>query len=80
MARENGTGINGFVKYAQQVTSFCKFSVWIFVQKSTSGYHECKETPFGLHKDNEDKKNYVKLSIIIHLIKTQSSMQILTKK
>ena len=70
--------LDGIIIYTKNITALKNFDVGILHQSST-GQYGSKETLFGWHKDDEDRKTQAKLTAIILLSPTGSLMQIMTK-
>ena len=70
--------LDGIIIYTENITTLKVSNVEILRQTST-GKFGSKETLFGWHKDNEDRKTQAKLTVIILLSPTGSLMQIMTK-
>ena len=77
--RENIPTLQGIITYTENITALKVFNMKI-LQQSTTGNFGSKETLFRWHKDNEDRKKNAKLSVIILLLSTKSSMQIMNKE
>ena len=70
--------LEGMIIYTENITATSVFNVEI-LRQSSSRKHGLKETMFGWHIDNKEKKMQAKLTVIILLSRTKLSMQILTK-
>ena len=76
--RKNMEGLNSLITYLEHITILNVFNVKILRQSST-GIFGSRETIFGWHQDNKGKKKLEKLPIIILLLDTKPSIQILTE-
>ena len=70
--------LEGMIKHTKNITALKVFNVEILRQSSTSR-HRSKETIFGWHIDNEEKKIQAKPTVVILLSNTTSLMKIMTK-
>ncbi len=71
--------LKGIIAHAENITALNVFNMEI-LRQSSSGNFGSKETLFGWHVDDTDRKDSAVLSVIILLIPTKSSMQIMTKE
>ena len=65
--------LNGMITHTENVTALKVFHIEIIRQSST-GKFESKETLFGWHIDNEDRKTNAKSMVVIVLPNTGTSM------
>ena len=71
--------LKGIISHAENVTALSVFNMEI-LQQSTSGNFGSKETLFGWHIDDTDRKEQAVLLVIILLSSTGSSIQVMTKE
>ena len=76
--RRDVPSLHGIIGYTEDITALKVFNVEI-LRQSSNGNCGAKETLFGWHKDTEDRKMKAKLTVIILLSPTDSSMQVMTK-
>ena len=65
--------LQGIIMHTEKSIELKIFNVEI-IRKRTTGNFCSKETFFGWHKGDEDRKTFAKLSVIILLSPTESSM------
>ena len=71
--------LKGIITHTENITALQVFNIEI-PRQSTTGNFGSKETLFGWHIDDADRKEQALLLVIILLSPTESSMQIMTKE
>ena len=68
----------GMIIHTQNITALSVFNVEI-LRQSTTGKYGSNETMFEWHIDNKKRKMQAKVTVIVLLLDTTLSMQIMTK-